>query len=89
MKIVYFCVPQYICMALTSPPLPFQGEKADSFYIIESGEVSILIKSKVSLCVMMWVVPGEIQMPGICTECNCVYFNSVKCISCARIIIVT
>ena len=71
MKIVYFCVPQYICMALTSPPLPFQGEKADSFYIIESGEVSILIKSKVSLCVMMWVVPGEIQMPGICTECNC------------------
>lgn len=53
MKIVYFCVPQYICMALTSPFLPFQGEKADSFYIIESGEVSILIKSKVSLCVTM------------------------------------
>ena len=53
------------------PSSPFQGEKADSFYIIESGEVSILIKSKVSLCVMMWVVPGEIQMPGVCTECNC------------------
>lgn len=59
---------QYICVALTWPPLPFQGEKADSFYIIESGEVSILIKSKVSFCVMVRVTLKKIQMLGVCTE---------------------
>lgn len=30
-----------------------QGDKADSFYIVESGEVKIMIKSKVS---SNWVI---------------------------------
>lgn len=71
---------------LWPPLLSFLGWKADSFYIIESGEVSILIKSKVSLCVMMWVVPGRYRCQLYAQNVT-VYFNSVKCVSCARIII--
>lgn len=33
--------------------LSSQGDKADCFYIVESGEVKIMIKSKVSL---NWVI---------------------------------
>lgn len=38
----------YVWLVFFPPPLPSQGDKADSFYIVESGEVKILIKSKVS-----------------------------------------
>lgn len=30
------------------PPLPPQGDKAECFFIVESGEVKIMMKSKVS-----------------------------------------
>ncbi|XP_003512220.2 cAMP-dependent protein kinase type II-alpha regulatory subunit isoform X1 [Cricetulus griseus] len=44
-----------------------QGEKADSFYIIESGEVSILIKSKVSLG---GAVPGVLTVNVDLIQCD-------------------
>lgn len=36
-------------------PFPWQGEKADCFYIVESGEVKIMMKSKVSeVSLLIW-----------------------------------
>lgn len=56
LQIVFICTASFLCCFICTASQVFslslslssQGDKADCFYIVESGEVKIMMKSKVS-----------------------------------------